>query len=127
LAFAVLIQFLLPHPVPHQVAFSSEWRQSTRELSATSRLSSAPICLKDRRHVFVFEPQASPVRKMALLDRARKIAAEFDFGPEEVRKSVEEFIKEMGKTASEVSARISHRDTDLLCEQMRGCSSQIKH
>ena len=33
---------------------------------------------------------------MALLDRARKVAAEFEFGPEDVRKSVQEFITEMG-------------------------------
>ena len=38
---------------------------------------------------------------MALLDRARKVAAEFEYGPEEVRKGVAEFIREMGQSRPE--------------------------
>jgi len=35
-------------------------------------------------------------RSMALAEQARRVAAEFDFGPDAVNKAVKEFIREMG-------------------------------
>jgi hexokinase len=36
-------------------------------------------------------------RNMALADQAKRVAAEFDFGPDAVRSAVKEFIREMGR------------------------------
>ena len=34
---------------------------------------------------------------MSLLDEARRVAAEFEYSPEDVNKGVNEFIRQMGK------------------------------
>ena len=36
------------------------------------------------------------IARMSLLQRAKQIAAEFDYTPEDVRKAVKEFIRQMG-------------------------------
>jgi hexokinase len=34
---------------------------------------------------------------MALLEKAKRVAAQFDFTPDDVRRAVKEFIREMGE------------------------------
>jgi len=35
---------------------------------------------------------------MALVDAAKRVAAEFEYSPDDVRKGVKEFIREMGSS-----------------------------
>lgn len=47
---------------------------------------------------------------MALADEARRVAAEFTFTPDDVRRSTKEFIRQMGKSTFLASlARIANR------------------
>lgn len=39
-----------------------------------------------------------PERSMVLVEHAKRVAAEFEFGPDAVNKAVKEFIREMGKS-----------------------------
>ncbi|KAF2017244.1 hypothetical protein BU24DRAFT_420283 [Aaosphaeria arxii CBS 175.79] len=50
-------------------------------------------------------------RSMALADQAKRVAAEFDFGPDAVRKSVKEFIREMDEGLQKEGTELSQIPT----------------
>lgn len=53
---------------------------------------------------------------MSLAEEAKRVAAEFDFGPSDVRKAVKEFIREMGMLGA---------PTQLACDRhLRGTASK---
>lgn len=52
---------------------------------------------------------------MGLAEHAKRVAAEFEFGPENVRQAVKEFIREMG-TLCPACAELGHWDTGTLAD-----------
>lgn len=64
-----------------------------------------PVCVKPVLHTeFQGTFNTRPERSMALADRAKQVAAEFDFGKDAVNKAVEEFVREMGRWWSFVTS-----------------------
>lgn len=55
-----------------------------------------PTCPKPEKQSTSNTFYTDTERSMALADQAKRVAAEFDFGPDNVRKAVKEFIREMG-------------------------------
>lgn len=62
---------------------------------------------------------------MSLLDRIRRVAKEFEYPPEEVKKGVKEFIRQMGE-AQLVSATREQEMLNLSVSQMRGYKGQAR-
>lgn len=97
---ALFAQLLAPQ-LPHSIL-----RLLTRDHPATAGitlrnpivLQQPPTCPRPKPHVeFVGTFNTRPERSMALAERAKRVAAEFDFGPDAVNKAVTEFIREMGR------------------------------
>ena len=62
-----------------------------------SVLQQLPTCPKPEQQVeFVGTFNTEHRRSMALAEQAKRVAAEFDFGDDAVKKAVKEFIREMG-------------------------------
>jgi len=76
-------------------------------------------------HPFFTEPPVSRPHKMSLLEEAKRVAAEFDYPDDEVRKSVKHFISQMGMLAllcasKDPVVRTEQSDIRLTVLQMRG-------
>lgn len=59
-----------------------------------SPLASKTVCANS--NIFSEPAAFSPASRMSLLEEARRVAAEFDYPPDEVNKGVKEFIRQMG-------------------------------
>lgn len=73
----------------------SPQRYSTTSYSPPVKLVDQLIC--ESPHPFPTEPPVSRPHKMSLLEEAKRVAAEFDFTDDEVRKNVKHFIYQMSK------------------------------
>ena len=112
---ALVIQFYAPH-FPHAVLqfFTQDqhWRVSSPGITLRNPVlfqedlqEEPPICPKPEQHVeFVGTFNTRPERSMALAEQAKRVAAEFEFGPDAVNKAVKEFIREMGMCENIIGA-----------------------
>ncbi len=83
----VVIQFLQPSPSQTPSAIEN------REGNNTS-LPAKAVCANP--HI-LSEPLAiSQTSRMSLLDEARRVAAEFEYSVDDLKKGVKEFVREMG-------------------------------
>jgi hypothetical protein len=73
----------------------SPHRYPPTSYSPPVKLVDQPIC--ESPHPFPTEPPISRPHKMSLLEEAKRVAAEFDFTDEEVRKNVKHFIYQMSR------------------------------
>lgn len=109
IALAVLVlavQFLAPH-LPHELLhfFSTQqhWRVTSPDITLRNPvlLKEPPICPKPQQHIeFAGTFNKDTERSMALAEQAKRVAAEFEFAADDVRKAVKEFIREMGMYGS---------------------------
>jgi len=103
IALALAVHLGAPQP-PHGLVqfFSSSrhWRVATPSIALRN-----PVLLHEPPFCPVHPPQAvdfkgtfhtDTERSMSLAEQARRVAAEFDFPAEHVRRAVKEFIREMG-------------------------------
>lgn len=77
---------------------TQHWRVSKPSISLRSPLVFDPeTCPNSDQHAeFKGTFNTRPERSMALAEQAKRVAAEFDFGPDAVNKAVKEFVREMG-------------------------------
>jgi hypothetical protein len=73
----------------------SPQRYSPTSYSPPVKLVDQLIC--ESPHPFPIEPPVSRPRKMSLLEEAKRVAAEFEFTDDEVRKNVKHFIYQMSR------------------------------
>jgi hexokinase len=107
LVLVLVLQFLVAPHLPHEIvrhfthtANPSHWHaQSPSDSLHTTPLSrSPPVCPKPKPKIdFAGTFHTDTVRSMALAEQAKRVAAEFEFGPDAVNKAVKEFIREMGR------------------------------
>ncbi|KAH8708613.1 glucokinase GLK1 [Phaeosphaeriaceae sp. PMI808] len=75
-------------------------------------LDETQICPKPEQNVeFKGTFNTRPERSMALADQAKRVAAEFDFGKDEVSKAVKEFIREMDEGLQQDGTELSQIPT----------------
>lgn len=86
LLLVLLVQIFLPSPV-HIGSIIRE------PVSHGVSVDSTAVC--PNTHIFDEPLPVSRPKKMSLLEEARKVAAEFEYPPEEVNKGVKEFIRQM--------------------------------
>lgn len=88
---ALLLHFLAPS-VPFDIPrFTTT--PSDSSLHATPASPSTRTCPHYEKQLFTYP---EPEGKMTLVENATRVAQEFEFGPDAVRKAVKEFIREMG-------------------------------
>lgn len=76
----------------------SSQRHSPTSYSPPVQLVDQLVC--ENPHPFPTEPPVSRLYKMSLSEEAKRVAAEFDFADDEVRKSVKHFIYQMSTLPS---------------------------
>lgn len=104
----------LPHEILQYLSTNQHWRVTSPAITLRNPVlintePPPPICPKPQlqpppqHHVeFAGTFNTHTERSMALADQARRVAAQFEFGPGHVRKAVDEFIREMGACAAAV-------------------------
>jgi hexokinase len=106
LVLVLVLQLLVAPHLPHEILrfFTSttthHWHVTSPADSphATALYKSPPVCPKPTPKIeFAGTFNTDTVRSMALAEQAKRVAAEFDFGPDAVNKAVKEFIREMGR------------------------------
>jgi hexokinase len=102
LVLVLVVQLLVAPHLPHDILrfFTPQHRHAT---SPAARLHEPALyrtpstCPKPSQKVeFAGTFNTDTERSMALAEQAKRVAAEFDFGPDAVNKAVKEFIREMG-------------------------------
>lgn len=90
----LFFQLLAPRlPFDHlQRLFVTDRTNISPAASDLVALDTQPSCPAHLPHIHTEHAAGS----MALKENAERVAAEFDFGPDAVRKAVKEFIREMG-------------------------------
>ncbi|OCL05118.1 hypothetical protein AOQ84DRAFT_441649, partial [Glonium stellatum] len=111
----LLIQFLLPR-LPHNTFFgfsrSRHVWPATASCPASPILSSPKVCPKVEQQLefsHTFYTRTKPSMKLA--EEAQRVAAEFDFPAEGVRKAVKEFIREMDEGLQKDGTELSQIPT----------------
>ncbi len=91
----LVLQFLLPQlsDVPALLGDKSV-AISSQPSTATGISTGFPVCPNPK--AFPTEPVFSQAHRMALLQEAKRVAADFEYSPDDVRKGVKEFIRQMG-------------------------------
>jgi hexokinase len=122
---ALGLQFIAPH-LSHNLLQNltantrHHWRATSPGFTLHNPLlykDNPPVCLKPEPHVdFAQTFYTDTTRSMALAEQAKRVAAEFDFDQDHVRKAVKEFIREMGMSSH---THMAGEDADA--GQMRGC------
>ncbi|CAO2651278.1 Nn.00g095750.m01.CDS01 [Neocucurbitaria sp. VM-36] len=115
---ALIVQFFAPH-FPHAVLqfFTQDqhWRVSSPGITLRNPVlfqEDPPVCPKPEQQVeFVGTFNTRPERSMALADQAKRVAAEFEFGPDAVNKAVKEFIREMDEGLTKEGTELSQIPT----------------
>lgn len=99
----LLLAFLLAPRFPLSVREffnkTQHWRASSPSIALRNPLvfEESDTCPTSEQHLeFKGTFNTRPERSMALADRAKRVAAEFDFEKDAVNKAVKEFIREMG-------------------------------
>lgn len=104
LVLVLVLQLLVAPHLPHEILrffiTTPRWHVTSPadSLHATALYKSPPVCPKPKPKIdFAGTFNTDTVRSMALAEQAKRVAAEFDFGPDAVNKAVKEFIREMGR------------------------------
>ncbi|KAF2465965.1 uncharacterized protein BDR25DRAFT_294582 [Lindgomyces ingoldianus] len=90
----------LPHEILQYFSPKQHWRVTSPSvpLHSPTLHKSPPTCPRPPQHVeFAGTFNTDTERSMALAEQAKRVAAEFEFGQEDVRKAVKEFIREMNE------------------------------
>lgn len=100
LVFALqLLAPRLPHEIVRFLTTKQHWHVTSPAAPSgpSALLKQPPVCPRPSHSVeFAGTFYTDTERSMALAEQARRVAAEFDFGPDAVNKAVREFIREMG-------------------------------
>ena len=103
LVLVLVLQLLVAPHLPHEIlrffTTTQHWHVTSPapSLDPTARSDTPPICPKPKPKVDIAGTfNTDTVRSMALAEQAKRVAAEFEFGPDAVNKAVKEFIREMG-------------------------------
>jgi len=109
LVLVLVLQLLVAPHLPHEILrfFTTTTTTTVHPWHVTSPVDSPhatalyktpPVCPKPTPKVdFAGTFNTDTVRSMALAEQAKRVAAEFEFGPDAVNKAVKEFIREMGR------------------------------
>lgn len=94
MVIAIVLQLLLPRL--HQEKSYYYYERGVRGISPWSPFPDHWICAEPQetsKSILTFRNEAK--KDMALVDAAKRVAAEFEFSGEDVRKAVKEFLREM--------------------------------
>jgi hexokinase len=98
---ALALQFTAPHLSRGLVQNLTAHTKYPRNSILYNNNNQPPVCPRPEPHVeFAQTFYTHTTKSMALAEQAKRVAAEFDFDQDHVRKAVSEFIREMGTSAT---------------------------
>ncbi|KAF2873020.1 hypothetical protein BDV95DRAFT_593402 [Massariosphaeria phaeospora] len=113
LAFQLLAP-RLPHELRQYFSSKPHWRVPSPEFTLRNPVlfHEPPTCPRPDQHVaFAGTFYTNTERSMNLAEQAKRVAAEFEFGPGNVRKAVKEFVREMDEGLQKEGTELSQIPT----------------
>lgn len=95
LLLVLLLQFIVPQ-LRNIPTLLGEYGVVVPTRTSTTIGQSAPTSVCPNLQLFPTQPPFSKSYRMALLQEAKRVGAEFEYSPDDVRKGVKEFIRQMG-------------------------------